>query len=135
MPVTLSYDIQTDDPNDRTYIRSMLERFNWRRLGGSVFRYTGRPLQDGSTYEDWLNDVVPAIMFLRSYVVQHGVTLRFLTIDASSVSFLDHTDPGFPLGHPPYDGAHLGLVAPTNAQSSEQGLRNFVDAAINAAAP
>jgi hypothetical protein len=39
MPITLSYDLQTDDANHRTYIRSMFERFGWRRLGGSVFRY------------------------------------------------------------------------------------------------
>ena len=130
MPLTLSYDIQTQNANDRSYIRSMLERFNWRRLGGSVFRYTGRQMQDGSNYEDWLNDVVPAIMFMRSYVLRHGITLRFLTIDASSVSFLDHTDPKCPLGSPPCGGDKLALVDPTNKQSSERAIRDFVDAAV-----
>lgn len=132
MPVTLSYDIQTNDTNHRNYLRSMLERFGWQRLGGSVFRYKGRLIEDGSLHEDWLNDIAPSIMFLRSYILARDIHLRFLTIDAASSSFLDHTDPTAPLGHPPYDGDTLALLPPTNNQSSEQRIRGFVDAAAEA---
>jgi hypothetical protein len=135
MPLTLTYDISNDCNNHRTYIRSSLERFGWERRGGSVFRYRGRIIADGSFYEDWLNDIAPSIMFLRSYVLQHKLHLSFLTIDASSTSFLDFTDQGLPLGHPPYTGAQLNLVQPTNPQSSVQALRDFVDAATAAGAP
>jgi hypothetical protein len=37
MPVTVSYDLADADYNDRNYVRSMFERFGWKRLGGSVF--------------------------------------------------------------------------------------------------
>src|SRR5277367_2928321 len=73
MPVTLSYDVTNLDNNERNYIRSMLERFHWQRLGGSVFRYDGVEQADGSVLEDWLNHVAPALMFLRSYALQHGI--------------------------------------------------------------
>jgi hypothetical protein len=49
MPITISYDLQTDDTNHRNYIRSMFERFGWKRLGGSVLRYEVTDDQ-----EDWL---------------------------------------------------------------------------------
>jgi len=77
MPVTLSYDLRTNDPNHRSYIRSMLERFAWRRLGGSVFRYSGRTI-NGVIEEDWLNDVSPSLMFVRSYTIQQSIEIRFL---------------------------------------------------------
>ena len=132
MPVTISYDLTTGDNNQRTYIRSMLERFGWRRLGGSVFRYDGVVQGDGSKYEDWLNHVVPSLMFLRSFVLKKQISLNFFTVDATSVSFLDHSDQQMPLGSPPEDGQALSLVSPTNPQSAEQAIRNFVDAATNA---
>src|SRR5207302_265113 len=59
MPVTISYDFKNSKPNDRTYIRSMLERFGWQRLGGSVFRYPHSAASDTAVGEDWLNAVVP----------------------------------------------------------------------------
>jgi hypothetical protein len=58
MPITVSYDLAEASPADRNYIRSMFERFGWKRLGGSVLRYQ---LIDGQDEEDWLNDVVPAL--------------------------------------------------------------------------
>jgi len=67
MPITLSYDLRGAHPNRRNYLRSMLERFGWRRLGGSVFRYSGRHGKaTGTTQQDWLNDVAPSIMLFRS---------------------------------------------------------------------
>ncbi len=62
MPITLSYDLQNATPNQRNYVRSMFERYGWKRLGGSVFRYGGRSINH-VTHEDWLNDVAPALMF------------------------------------------------------------------------
>jgi len=124
MPVTLSYDLQTDDVNQRTYIRSMLERFGWQRLGGSVFRYPG-----AGGDEDWLNQVVPSLMFFRSYILAKGITLRFFTLDASSISFVDQSDPVGVFGAPPVSGAALPLVQPTNNQSSVGAIQALVNAA------
>jgi len=133
MPVTISYDVATNDNNLRNYIRSMLERFHWKRLGGSVFRYEGVE-REGILYEDWLNDVVPSLMFLRSFVLSRGITLKFFTLDASSVSFLDFSEPALPLGIAPQIGDDLAFAEPTNNQSSVATLRAFVTAAKEATA-
>lgn len=134
MPVTVSYDFKNAKPNDRTYLRSMLERFGWQRLGGSVFRYPHSAVRDSSSGEDWLNAVVPALMFFRSFVLERRLTLTRFTVDASSVSFLDLSDPKAKLGKPVAKGSSLPLVDPTNKQSAEKKLRSFVDDAAKATA-
>ena len=135
MPVTISYDVTDLDNNQRNYIRSMLERFHWRRFGGSVFRYHGVP--DPATqdlHEDWLNHVIPALMFFRSFLLKNNITLKFFTVDATGTTYVDHSDPALPFGQPPRDGPNLSLNAnPTNAQSAESAIRNFVDSARDAA--
>jgi hypothetical protein len=131
MPLTLSYDLRTNNANHRNYIRSMLERFAWRRLGGSVFRYSGRTIH-GIVEEDWLNDVIPSLMFFRSYTIQHNIQIRFFTLDANSVARLDHSDPNAHFGRAPFTGAQLRFRTPTNNQSSRQTIRDFVDTAIAA---
>jgi hypothetical protein len=127
MPVTISYDLKTDDPNQRNYLRSMLERFGWKRLGGSVFRYP-----ESGQEEDWMNCVIPALMFFRSYVLKNNIEIKFFTLDANSISMIDNSDPHLTLGAPPADGRSLTLANPTNPQSSEKRIRDFVDAAIGA---
>jgi len=130
--VTLSYDVANISTNDRNYIRSMLERFHWRRLGGSVFRYSGTTDINGDVYEDWLNHVVPAIMFFRSFVLANNIHLRFFTLDANSISLLDHSDPAELLGSAPAKGPGLVFATPSNGRSSVKTIRKVVDAAIKA---
>ena len=125
MPVTITYDLQNAGTSS-TYIRSMLERFNWKRLGGSVFRYSGRDV-NGILEEDWLNDVVPALMFFRSYILNNNIVLTRFTLDTNSIAFLDQSDPLAIFGNIPFTGPTLNLVPPTNHQSSEQAIRQFVD--------
>jgi hypothetical protein len=106
MPITLSYDLSGAHPNRRNYVRSMLERFGWQRLGGSVFRYSGRHSSaGGGLQEDWLNDVAPSLMLMRSYIRRHKLALTRFTIDAQGVSFLDHSDPLAKVGRPIVSGA------------------------------
>jgi hypothetical protein len=96
-----------------------------------VFRYGGRKI-GGVLQEDWLNDVAPAVMFFRSYVLGNSIQVKSFTLDAMSVSRVDYSvAPHF--GRRPRPGAALSLKPPTNVQSSEKKLRNFVDAAIVAA--
>lgn len=132
MPITISYDLQADDNNERTYIRSMLERFHWRRLGGSVFRYDGVDDANGDLQEDWLNHVVPALMFLRSYALRHHINLKFFTLDAHSVAHVDHSDAELLFGQQPQTGANLQLGQPSNPQSSVATIQAFVDTATAA---
>lgn len=96
-----------------------------------MFRYEGRNL-NGVVQEDWLNDVVPALMHFRSYVLNHGINISFFTLDAGSVSRIDASDPTAIFGALPVAGQALGLQTPTNQQSSEQRIRAFVDTAIGA---
>ena len=127
MPVTISYDLQTPYGNHGSYLRSMFERFGWERLGGSVLRYNGRQIGN-RFYDDWLNDIAPSITFFRAYIVQHNLTLKFLTIDCISTSFLDFSDLQAPLGNPPETGLNLTMRPPTNEQSAVGTIRDFVDA-------
>lgn len=121
MPITLSYDLSNASSNQRNYIRSALERFGWYRLGGSVLRYPA-PGRD----EDWLNEVAPSLFFVRSFAIRNGITFTYLTIDAQSVVFVDHSDPQQTLGQQPLTGPALVLAPPTNPQSNEAAIRDFV---------
>jgi hypothetical protein len=134
MPVTISYDLDSStlSTNDRNYLRSALERFHWKRLGGSVFRYDGIDDGNGGRREDWLNHVAPALMFVRSFLQKKSIKLSVLTVDAFSVARVDLSDPAAPYGDAPQPGSSLVLAQPTNAQSSEKALRDFVDACSNA---
>src|SRR5947209_7513889 len=126
MPVTVSYDLRNADGNQRSYVRSMFERFGWRPVGGSVLRY-----DRGNREEDWLNDVAPALMFFRSYALAHGIEIRFFTIDTHSVARVDFSDAARPLGRQPLRGDDLSLRRPDSAQSSERRIRRFVNAAAD----
>ena len=109
-------------------------QFGWRRMGGSVFRYDGRQV-NGVMEEDWLNDVVPSLMFFRSYVLRNQIELVFMTLDTNSVAHIDHSDPALTFGNLPLAGNALNLVPPTNNQSSIQRIQQFVTAATDASNP
>jgi hypothetical protein len=126
MPITISYDITAADNNERNYIRSMLERFGWTRLGGSVFRY-----EMGGDEEDWLNDVIPALMIFRSYILARNIKLKFFTLDTHSISRIDMTDADAVLGYEPLKGDEIALYQPTNVQSSEKRIRRSITQMID----
>ncbi len=126
MPITVSYDLTDADTNERNYIRSMFERFGWERLGGSVFRYEKKDDE-----EDWLNEVVPALMIFRSYVIAKGIEITFFTLDTHSVARIDWSDSDKLLGDTPEDGDGIALTTPTNNQSSEKRIRRSVDVVID----
>jgi hypothetical protein len=97
-------------------------------LGGkgcSVFRYE----MDGE--EDWLNEVVPALMIFRSYLLAKGISITAFTLDTHSVARIDTSDPDETLGYAPADGEDITLYAPTNNQSSEKRIRRAVESVIS----
>jgi hypothetical protein len=126
MPITVSYDLTEADSNQRNYVRSMFERFGWKRMGGSVFRYERREDE-----EDWLNDVAPALMIFRSYVLAKGITITAFTLDTNSVARIDTSDPDETLGYPPVNGDDTYLETPTNNQSSEERIRRAINSTID----
>ncbi|MCK4873511.1 MAG: hypothetical protein KAS72_12365 [Phycisphaerales bacterium] len=122
MPITATYDVTNLDQNDRTRIRSAFERFGWEHIGGSTFRYPA--FEHAGNFEDWLNCVVPALHFFRSFILSKGITLSAFTLDTHSSScFKDGV-----AGTAPEDGATLPLTTPTNPQMGEQPLRDWVSA-------
>lgn len=123
MPVTFTYDVTDIDNNDRTRIRSAFERFGWEHLGGSVFRYPRFDQTD--PIEDWLNQVVPAIMFFRSFVLHRNLTLSAFTLDSQSLSCFKSGAGNAGVG--PEGGATLSLMTPTNPAMGEQNLRDWVE--------
>ena len=122
MPITATYDVTDLEANDRTRIRSAFERFGWEHIGGSTFRYPAFTHADD--FEDWLNCVVPALQFFRSFVLAKGVTLSAFTLDTHSSSCFKSDV----AGNPAMDGAQLQLVEPTNAAMGAQALRDWVTA-------
>lgn len=132
MPIIISYDLKTEDTNKRTYIRSALERFHWSRLGGSVFRYDGIEISAGRKEEDWFNHVIPALMFLRSYVLSNDIKIEKFTLDANSTMFIDFSkdEEGVEssLGKLPTKEISEDFWAnPTNEQSSKDTLKSFIE--------
>jgi hypothetical protein len=125
MPITVSYDITDANSNERNYIRSMFERFCWNRLGGSVFRCDWK---DKSGQEDWLNDVVPALMIFRSYCLAKKIKVTFFTLDTASVTRLDTSDAGAIVGTEIEAGDEKTFCNPTNSQSSEKRLKRAITA-------
>lgn len=93
MPIMFSYDVrQTDDTDKHDHdfhrLQSMMERLGWQRVGGSCYRYP--PLGE-STDEDWLNQVVPALMLFRAYVLKRRLRLDRYTLEAhSSTGHIEH---------------------------------------------
>lgn len=81
---------------------------------------------------DWLNHIVPALMFMRSYIVERNLDLSFFTVSASGSSFVDNSDPGNSYGNQPLDGDNSNDVQPTNEQSSIRTIRQFIDEACQA---
>src|SRR5436189_6282531 len=109
MPITLTFDIDGDsihDPNDRNRIIACFDRFGWEHVGGSAWRYPA--LGTANVSEDWMNHVVPALMYFRSLVEHAGLNVYNFTIDAhSEAGHRGGTVP--PLGEPIRSGATITM--------------------------
>src|SRR4051794_20542818 len=85
MKIILTFDMErgADNSNNHQGLRAAFQRFGWQNMGGSVFVYEG---------EDWLNEVAPALMFFRSFVVRRELSLKNVTLTADIVSILGRRD-------------------------------------------
>lgn len=122
MPIMISYNFQGAIGVHHSRIQSMFERFGWQNVGGSCYRYP--PLAAQPPVEDWLNQVIPALMLFRTYIVGHNLQLGNLSIDAHSSTGIDANNG---VGSQPQPGANINLFAPTNPQFGEQNLRNWLN--------
>jgi hypothetical protein len=68
-------------------------------------------------------------MFFRSYVLAHGINVKFFTLDAGSITRIDFSDQAKTLGKQPVSDPGLKLRTPTNKQSSVKKIKQFVSSA------
>jgi hypothetical protein len=133
MPITLTFDIDEasiTDTNDRGRMSAAFARLGWEHIGGSAWRYPALGTTNAS--EDWLNHVVPALMYFRSLVEHANLNITKFTIDA-------HSEAGYRVGNPPVGAMiqhshaiRMYAQAPDTDVLSEQRLRTFVaDAATS----
>jgi len=122
MPVVVTLDIQSAEPQERNPIQSFLEHFGRENLGGSSY---GQPRlgTNGQPIEDWFNHTVPAFMLFRTYLTSSGRRLTKCTSDyQSSTEHSSNVD----FGNPPLGGADIPLYAPTNPAFGENNLRQWL---------
>ena len=150
VPITITYDIQGAPPTDHHRLQSMFERLGWEQLGGTVFRYPhtrqqkaaelsssprersltsrGAPRRRGyQVAEDWLNDVVPALMILRAYIIHaqgEGRTESKFTIDAHACT---GCSPETGYGNPPLPRSELDFNPYKRKDFGEEKLQALID--------
>jgi hypothetical protein len=127
VPITVTFDIQgAGGPSDHHRLLSMFERFGWERFGGTVYRYP-RTDADTKAAEDWMNDVIPALMILRAYIIHalgKGWKFPHFTIDVqSSTGYNSERE----YGAAPVVGAKMELREPSRRDFGKDKLREFVD--------
>lgn len=134
MPVTVTFDIDeasVTDANDRNRILACFTRLGWERVGGSAWRYPALGTQNVS--EDWMNHVVPALMYLRSIACHANLDVYSFTIDAHSEA--GHRGRATPiLGSPIQQAANITMYPTNNAYDgllSEQRLKDFIQASTD----
>jgi hypothetical protein len=118
----ISYNFQGAAGVHNSRMQSMFERFGWQNVGGSCYRYP--PLAAQPEVEDWLNQVIPALMLFRTYIVGHNLQLDGLSIDAHSSTGIDANSG---VGSQPQAGANINLTTPTNPQFGVKNLRNWLN--------
>lgn len=134
MPITVTFDIDDDsvlDGNDRNRILACFTRLGWERVGGSAWRYPA--LGTANVSEDWMNHVVPALMYLRSIACHANLDVYNFTIDAHSEA--GHRGRAMPpLGEAIQQAANITMYPANpayNGTLSEQRLRDFIQASTD----
>lgn len=131
MPITVSFDVESQsvtDPNDRTRIQVAFLRLGWEHIGGSCWRYPR--LGTINVSEDWLNHVIPALMYFRSIVEHSGMNVYRFTIDAhSEAGYRGDTNPS--VGQPIQNGEQITMYATAlepghEEKLSEDRLKKFI---------
>lgn len=90
MPVMFSYNVDGATPQQHNHLQSMFERLGWQSVGGSCYRFP-RLAAPPTQPEDWFNNVVPALMLFRAYVLHNGLNVSKFSLDAQSSTGHDAT--------------------------------------------
>ena len=107
---------------ERNRIQSLFERLGWETLGGTAYHYPKLGAQQPT--EDWFNHVIPALMLIRSYIVESGRELTRFTLDVQSTTGMN---PAAGFGNPPLPSNQVTLYPPGNMQFGEGNLKTWLD--------
>lgn len=121
MPVIFSFDLEGAAPVEHNRLQSMFERFGWERLGGSSYRYP--ELGSDEPTEDWLNNVVPALMLFRAYAVKAKKVVRYSLDVQTSTGY----NPARGYGAAPADSTSLAWSSASNQQFGKKKLTDWID--------
>lgn len=130
MSLVVTFDVDRPLPQELNRIRGFFERLGWEHLGNTAYRYP--PLHAEHPTEDWFNQVIPALMLLRSFARHAAATGRSITrfsIDVqTSTGFNSDTE----VGTPPLAAAELTLLAPSRSGKlfGRQVLRDWIDGVV-----
>ncbi|MBI5706440.1 MAG: hypothetical protein HZC36_05565 [Armatimonadetes bacterium] len=123
MPIVITFHLKGAGPATRNRMQCFFERLGWQNLGGSAFRYPKLADQRQNPMEDWFNHVIPALMLLRSAVLNQNLQMTKFTIDVQSST-------GFELGahgSPPMSVGAEDLFRPSTIEFGEQKLVDWIN--------
>lgn len=123
MPIVITFHLKGAGPATRNRMQSFFERLGWQNLGGSAFRYPKLAAQQQSPMEDWFNHVIPALMLLRSAVLNQNLEMTKFTLDVQSSTGLEQGGPGAP----PMLVGPGDMFAPTTIEFGEQKLLDWIN--------
>lgn len=134
MPITVTFDLpSTIDNNDRTRIRLAFQRLGWETIGGTAYRYPPLANPGPAATEDWLNRVVPALMFLRCLIAKNTIQMSNFTVDATSSAGFRQ---GFGADIQASSAIQMTAITTTDDPIlSEQRLRDWLEECDQAAPP
>ena len=131
MPILFSYDITNAQSVDHNRLQSMFQRFGWENIGGSCYRYpklppmrrrAGRLIGRGTrsqTREDWLDEVIPALMCFRAYVKKRRLRVAKYSLDS-------HVSTGAK-GIQPMSGSRIHFHTSSSNAFGAKNLRDWID--------
>ena len=124
MPITLTFDVEDADNNQRNRVQELFEKLGWQNVGGSSYRYP--PLGQAGV-EDWLNHVIPALMLFRKYLQSSNrVTLTKFSLDAQTSTGYD---PASNYGSPPVVMVANHLVQTATNKFTVDNLLDWINTA------
>ncbi len=127
VPITVTFDIQSPQPQELNRIRGFFERLGWEHLGNTAYRYP--KLHGQHPTEDWFNHVIPALMMLRAFA-RHAATtsrnIRKFSIDGQSCTGFN---PVTNVGTPPLAANQITYSQPSRPGRSfaQQRLEAWID--------
>jgi hypothetical protein len=120
MSIMFSYNLTGATSDQTNRVQSIFERFGWENVGGSCYRYP--PLQPTPPAEDWLNNVIPALMLFRAFILKQGITVERYSLDAQSSTGYSGS-----YSNPIQAAGNIKLFTPKQPQFGLKHLKAWVD--------